>query len=197
MMARNTSIPFHGPDTEAPRADIRAASVQVPRICHGPLPCACESDVALPQSCQRDVPRSYFCGGSGDAVGRHLTQTFNFAVCFASACPRARHCAERQRRETSPPHILASGRGCCRAAGRVAHRAGASLSVAAGAHHRWISPGQAIDIVTRIIGQWLSERLGQQFIVENRPGAGGNIATEAVVRRHQMATRCSPSARII
>ena len=36
--------------------------------------------------------------------------------------------------------------------------------------------GQAIDIVTRLIGQWLSERLGQQFIIENRPGAGGNIA---------------------
>ena len=34
----------------------------------------------------------------------------------------------------------------------------------------------------RIIGQWLSEQLGQQFIIENRPGAGGNIATEAVVR---------------
>src|SRR5262245_24318274 len=44
------------------------------------------------------------------------------------------------------------------------------------------APGQAIDIVTRIIGQRLSERLGQQFIIENRPGAGGNIATEAVVR---------------
>jgi tripartite-type tricarboxylate transporter receptor subunit TctC len=41
--------------------------------------------------------------------------------------------------------------------------------------------GQAIDIVTRIIGQSLAERLGQQFIIENRPGAGGNIATEAVV----------------
>jgi tripartite-type tricarboxylate transporter receptor subunit TctC len=42
--------------------------------------------------------------------------------------------------------------------------------------------GQAIDIVTRIVGQVLSERLGQQFIIENRPGAGGNIGTEAVVR---------------
>src|SRR5262245_63985666 len=42
--------------------------------------------------------------------------------------------------------------------------------------------GQAIDIVTRIIGQRLSERLGQQLIIENRPGAGGNIATEVVVR---------------
>jgi tripartite-type tricarboxylate transporter receptor subunit TctC len=44
------------------------------------------------------------------------------------------------------------------------------------------APGQAIDIVTRIIGQWLSEQLDQQFITENRPGAAGNIATEAVVR---------------
>jgi tripartite-type tricarboxylate transporter receptor subunit TctC len=42
--------------------------------------------------------------------------------------------------------------------------------------------GQAIDIVTRIVAQSLSGRLGQQFIIENRPGAGGNIGTEAVVR---------------
>jgi tripartite-type tricarboxylate transporter receptor subunit TctC len=38
------------------------------------------------------------------------------------------------------------------------------------------------DIAARVIGQWLSERLGQQFVVENRPGVGSNIATEAVVR---------------
>jgi len=40
----------------------------------------------------------------------------------------------------------------------------------------------ATDITARLIGQWLSERLGHQFVIENRPGAGGNIATEAVVR---------------
>ncbi len=42
--------------------------------------------------------------------------------------------------------------------------------------------GQAIDILARLIGQSVSERLGQQFIVENRPGAGGNIAVDVVVR---------------
>jgi tripartite-type tricarboxylate transporter receptor subunit TctC len=41
--------------------------------------------------------------------------------------------------------------------------------------------GGATDIAARLIGQWLSERLGQSFVIENRPGAGGNVATEAVV----------------
>ncbi len=42
--------------------------------------------------------------------------------------------------------------------------------------------GQSIDILARLVGQSLSDRLGQQFVIENRPGGGGNIATEAVVR---------------
>jgi tripartite-type tricarboxylate transporter receptor subunit TctC len=43
-------------------------------------------------------------------------------------------------------------------------------------------PGGATDIMARLMGQWLSERLGQQFIVENRAGASGNIGTEAVAK---------------
>ena len=43
-------------------------------------------------------------------------------------------------------------------------------------------PGGVNDTYARLIGQWLSERLGQQFFVENRPGAGGNLAAEALVR---------------
>src|ERR1041385_7557261 len=49
---------------------------------------------------------------------------------------------------------------------------------------RWIvgfAPGGGNDIVARLMGQWLTERLGQPFVIENRPGAGTNLATEAVI----------------
>src|SRR6266699_6225645 len=42
--------------------------------------------------------------------------------------------------------------------------------------------GGGVDITARLIGEWLTDRLGQSFVIENRPGAGGNIGTEAVVR---------------
>jgi tripartite-type tricarboxylate transporter receptor subunit TctC len=48
---------------------------------------------------------------------------------------------------------------------------------------RWVvgyPPGGATDIIARLIGQRLSEKLGQQFVIENKPGAGNNIATESV-----------------
>jgi tripartite-type tricarboxylate transporter receptor subunit TctC len=45
-----------------------------------------------------------------------------------------------------------------------------------------VPAGSAPDIIARVMSDWLSERLGQQFVVDNRPGASGNIATEAVIR---------------
>src|SRR2546421_1890141 len=45
-----------------------------------------------------------------------------------------------------------------------------------------VAPGGALDILARLIGQCLSERLGQTFVIENRPGGGTNIGIEAVVR---------------
>ena len=59
--------------------------------------------------------------------------------------------------------------------------AGARLSHATGAHHEGFGGGSTPDFVSRLIGQWLAARLGQPFLVEERTGAGSNIATEAVV----------------
>src|SRR2546421_4927491 len=42
--------------------------------------------------------------------------------------------------------------------------------------------GGTTDVVARLIGQWLAERLGQQFVIENRPGAAGNLTAETVVK---------------
>src|SRR6516165_453469 len=50
---------------------------------------------------------------------------------------------------------------------------------------KWVvayPPGGSTDILARLMGQYLSERLGQQFVIDNRPGAGNNIATELVVK---------------
>jgi len=58
-------------------------------------------------------------------------------------------------------------------------------------------PGGAPDIIARLIGPWLSQRLGQQFIVENRAGSGNNIGTEAVVRGRRTAIRSSSQVRRI
>jgi tripartite-type tricarboxylate transporter receptor subunit TctC len=58
--------------------------------------------------------------------------------------------------------------------------------------------GGSNDTVARLMGQWLSERLGQPFVIENRSGAGGNTGTEAVVRApadgHTLLLACAPNA---
>ena len=59
-------------------------------------------------------------------------------------------------------------------------------------------PAGGVDIIVRLVGQWLSERLGQPFIIENRPGAAGNVGTEAVIRAapdgHTLLTCVPPNA---
>ncbi len=58
------------------------------------------------------------------------------------------------------------------------------------------APGGGTDFIARLIAQKLSERLGQQVIVENKPGAGDNLGSEFAVRASLAATRCcwSPEA---
>src|SRR5579871_3436431 len=79
---------------------------------------------------------------------------------------------------------------------RFLHLAAAAVALPAGARQAWAQPyptrpvrlivgfpaGGPNDISERLMGEWLSERLGQQFVIENRPGAGGNVGTELVVR---------------
>jgi tripartite-type tricarboxylate transporter receptor subunit TctC len=83
---------------------------------------------------------------------------------------------------------LARRRFLCLAAGGIAMPATSRLAWAQAYPARLVrivvgfAPGGASDILARLLAQWLSERLGQQFIIENRPGAATNIATEAVVR---------------
>src|SRR5262245_1152467 len=55
--------------------------------------------------------------------------------------------------------------------------------------------GGTADMLARLMGQWLSERLGQPFVVENRPGGGTNIGTEAVVRAPADGFCCWPLRR--
>src|SRR5262249_30078375 len=87
-----------------------------------------------------------------------------------------------------PPHLLGRRNFLHLAAGAAALPAVSRFAFAQAYPSRPVrlivplAPGGATDIVARVIGQWLSERLGQSFIVENRPGAGTNLGTEAVVR---------------
>src|SRR5262245_56343786 len=88
-----------------------------------------------------------------------------------------------------PPHLLGRRR-------QFLHLAAGAAAVPALSRFAWAQAypsrpvrlvvgapaGGGFDIVARLTGQWLSERLGQSFVIENRPGASSNIATEAVVR---------------
>jgi tripartite-type tricarboxylate transporter receptor subunit TctC len=58
---------------------------------------------------------------------------------------------------------------------------------------KWIvpyPPAGTTDVLARIVAQWLTEKLGQSVVVENKPGAGNNLGTEAALTRRPTATRC-------
>ena len=82
------------------------------------------------------------------------------------------------RRREIPP----SGNRWHRTMGTVAFRTGGQLSVAPGSLDHWLCPRRISSILARMIGQRLSERLGEPFVIENRPGAGSTIAAEAVAK---------------
>jgi hypothetical protein len=134
-----------------------------------------------------------FNGSACASGGRAFAQSID--ICFAerseSAFLDARDQLWEEGHETSTQNFSASGSGCCRAAGSFAHRKGADLSARPVRIIVGFPAGGSGDFHARLIDQWLSGRFGQQFVVENWPGAGGNIGTEAVVRAPQTAIRCS------
>jgi tripartite-type tricarboxylate transporter receptor subunit TctC len=87
-----------------------------------------------------------------------------------------------------PPHLLGRRNFLHLAAGAAALPAVSRVATAQSYPSRPVrlvvgfAAGSTTDILARLMGQWLSERLGQQFVIENRPGAAGNIAAETVVR---------------
>src|SRR5262249_3252569 len=125
---------------------------------------------------------------------------------FASGpnCPSLHHCErgspmKNRKREIctsgsardedgQPPHLLGRRNFLHLAAGAAALSAVSRIAWAQTYPTRPVpiivpsAPAGAPDVVARLMGPWLSERLGQQFVVENRPGSGSNIGTEAVVR---------------
>ena len=121
------------------------------------------------------MPKSPLFWRQAEAVGGHPTQTIICAV-----YPRS-HREEEDANETSAPTFLhmVAGAAALPAAPVAWAQAYPTRPVRIIAP---TGPGGAPDIIARLIGPWLSQRLGQQFVVENRPGSGNNIGTEAVAR---------------
>src|SRR5262249_43388261 len=95
---------------------------------------------------------------------------------------RGRNRHARPEQNYSPSRTANGRRGRRLGGGRRTRRAGASAAADAATHRAACAGVRQDHLTARLIGQWLSERLGQQFVIENRPGASSNIAAEAVVR---------------
>src|SRR5262249_27582666 len=96
---------------------------------------------------------SSHCISGGNAVNLPHRREFSYLAAGAAALPVVSHVARAQAYPTRPVRIIVG-----------------------------LTPGGSNDVLARLMGQWLSERLGQPFVVENRPGAGGHIGTQVVVK---------------
>jgi tripartite-type tricarboxylate transporter receptor subunit TctC len=98
------------------------------------------------------APPDFACRAVSEIVMKPSRRRFLHLAAGAAALPAVSRVAWAQTYPTRPVHIIAG-----------------------------FAAGGGVDITARLIGQWLSERLGQSFVIENRPGAGGNLGTETVV----------------
>src|SRR5262249_31464348 len=140
---------------------------------------------ASSRCCRASGPSSYRKGtGLSVAAGAHSKRRFESGQRWARRCRSASfHCISGGNAMKLPRRQflhLAAGAAALPALPHIA-RAQAyptrAVHIIVG-----FAVGAGNDILARLMGQWLSERLGQAFVIENRPGASSNIATEAVVR---------------
>jgi hypothetical protein len=169
-----------------------------------------ESAVAYLMSCHRDVPKSFdhcnvqpacrrqasiqdqfiirlpHCPGSKWDAALRLWEDYMKASACKSETPRLRSTPRGNERRLVTHHprrrilSLAAGAAALPTISRMAWAQAyptRPVRIIVG-----FPPGGGTDITARLMGQWLSERLGQRFFIENRVGAAGNIGTEAVVR---------------
>ena len=125
-----------------------------------------------------------------DAIGGHPTQTIVCAVyprshrAPAPICARATRDDQRGGQPIKLPRRKFLHLAACAAALPAVSRFACAQAYPARPVRLLVGwpPGGAADVVGRLTGQLLSERLGQQFVIENRPGAGGNLAVEAALK---------------
>src|SRR5262249_1999186 len=138
----------------------------------------------LPESGHREL--ASICPFSAKCPQRSPSAWFGGRYSLIAELPaqlfKIRRACSGEHREIFPSSISSSNSGRRRAACCVARHMGASLSVAAGAHHRFRCRRNGNGCAWSIARPWLSERLGQPFIVENRAGAASTIGAAEAIR---------------